>query len=67
MYIYIYIYRQREIDIASFYGSIPLILGLIGRDGGLSALCHSCGFAFQQKVLKTFPEPGYICSEDGVV
>ena len=26
----------------------------IGRDGGLSTLCHSCGFAFQQRVLKTF-------------
>ena len=24
------------------YGSIPLALGLAGRDGGLSTLCHSC-------------------------
>ena len=40
---------------------------LIGRDGGLSTLCHSCGFACQQRVLKTFPGPGYLHSEDGVV
>ena len=40
---------------------------LIERDGGLSTLCHSCGFACQQRVLKTFPGPGYLCSEDGVV
>ena len=25
-----------------------------------SVLCHSCGFACQQRVLKTFPGPGYI-------
>ena len=30
-------------------------------------LCHSCGFACQQRVLKLFPSPGYLCSEDGVV
>ena len=30
-------------------------------------LCHSCGFACQQRVLKTFPGPGYLRSEDGVV
>ena len=55
------------LTISSCYGSIPLILGLIGREGGLSTLCHNCGFACQQRVLKTFPGPGYICSEDGVV
>ena len=49
------------------YGSIPLTLGLIGRNGGLSTLCHSCRFACQQRVLKTFPGPGYLRSEDGVV
>ena len=37
------------------------------RDGGLSTLCHSCVFACQQKVLETFPDPGYLRSEDGVV
>ena len=42
-------------------------LGLIGRDGGLSTLCHGCGFACQERVLKTFPGPGYLRSEDGVV
>ena len=55
------------LTISSCYGSIPLALGLIGRDGGLSTLCHSCGFACQQRVLETFPGPGYLRSEDGVV
>ena len=32
-------------------------LGLIRKDGGLSTLCHSCGFALQKRVLKTFPGP----------
>ena len=31
-----------------------LALGLIGSDGGLSTLCHSCKFACQQRVLKRF-------------
>ena len=30
-------------------------------------VCHSCGFPCQQRVLKTFPGPGYLHSEDGVV
>ena len=34
---------------------------------GLSTLCHNCGFACQQRVLKTFPGPDYLHSEDGVV
>ena len=33
------------LTISSCYGLIPLTLGLIGRDGGLSNLYHSCGFA----------------------
>ena len=45
----------------------PLALGLIVSDGGLSTLCHSCGFACQQTVLKTFLGCGYLHSEDGVV
>ena len=61
MYVYIWL------TISSYCGSIPLALGLIGRDGGLSALCHGCGFACQQRVLETFPGPGYLHSEDGVV
>ena len=35
--------------------------------GGLSTLCHSYGFACQQRLLKTFPDPGYLRSEDEVV
>ena len=49
------------------YGSIPLALELIGRDGGLSTLCHGHGFACQERVLKTFAAPGYLCSNDWVV
>ena len=41
-------------------------LMVIGRDVVLSTLCHSCGFACQQRVLKTFPGPGHLRSEDGV-
>ena len=48
-------------------GSIPLALVLIGRDGGLSNLCHSCGFDYQQRVLKLFSGPGYLHSKDGIV
>ena len=59
-----FVYR---LTISSCYGSIPLALWLIGRDGGLSTVCHSCGFACQQRVLKTFPGPGYLHSKDGVV
>ena len=33
----------------------------------MSTLCHSCGFVCQQRVLKTFPGPGYLRSEDGLV
>ena len=69
IYIYIYIYINLHIWLAlsSCYGSIPLALGLVGRDGALSTLCHSCGFACPQRVLKTFPGPGYLHSKDGVV
>ena len=51
----------------SWYDSIPSILGLIGRDGSLNTLCHSCGFACQQKLLKMHPGPASFCSQDGVV
>ena len=39
----------------------------IERDGDLSTLCQSCKFACQQRVLKPFPGPAYLRSEDGVV
>ena len=55
------------LTISSFYGWISLALGLIGRDSGCSTLCKSCGVACQQRVLKTFPGPGYLQSGDGVV
>ena len=40
---------------------------LIRRDGGLSTLCLSYWFACQQRVLKTFLGPGYLCYQDGGV
>ena len=49
------------------YIYIYMALGLIGRDGGLSTLCQRCGFDCQQRVLKKFPSPGYLHSEDGIV
>ena len=55
------------LTISSCYGSIPLVLGLMSRDGGLSTLCHCCRFACQQRVLKTFPGLGYPRSEDEIV
>ena len=70
--IYIYIYNLLvnlyiRLTISSCYGSIPLTLGLTRGGGGLSTLCHSFGFACQQRVLKTFSGLGYLRSEDGVV
>ena len=47
---YTYISKQ----ILSCYGSVPLILGFLGRDGGLSTLCHNCRFACQQTVLNIY-------------
>ena len=44
-----------------------LSLGLIGRDDGLSTLCHSCGFADQKRLLKTFHDPGSLYFKDEVV
>ena len=55
------------LTISPSYGSNALDLGLIERDGGLSALYHSCGFDCQQRVLKTFLVPDYLRSKDGVV
>ena len=67
----LYILICKTCDNFSCYGSIPLTLdlslGLIERDGGLSTVCHSCGFSCQQRVLKTFPGPGNLHSEDGIV
>ena len=52
-----------QLVISSCYGSVQYLI-IIGRDGGLSTLCHSCGFACQQKVLKTFPGTGLLSSAD---
>ena len=55
------------IAILSSYDSMPLNLGLIEGDGGLSTFCHGCRFDCWQRVLKAFPGPGYLHCKDGVV
>ena len=77
IYIYIYIcimtFNGKLVNlyiwftISSCYSSIPLTLGLIRRNCVLSNLCQVCRFACQQRVLKPFPGPNYLRSEDGVV
>ena len=39
----------------------------VERDGSLSTLCHNCGFVYQHRLLETFPGPGYLCFEDGII
>ena len=38
-----------------------------GKDGGLSTLCHSCRFDYQQRVVKTLSNPGCLCPKNEVV
>ena len=33
------------------------------KDSGLNTLCHSYGFACQQRLLKTFPNPSHLRSK----
>ena len=40
---------------------------MVIEDGGLSTLCDSCRFICQQSVLKTFPGPDYLWSDDRIV
>ena len=54
-------------NISFCYCWVHLVLRLILRDGGLSTLCHTCEFACQQRVLKTFSCSGCFCCEDWVV
>ena len=57
MYIYIYIYIYY---ICITYMETCPVLILWFSNGGLSTLCHSCGFDYRQRVLKTFLGPGYL-------
>ena len=52
---------------SSCHGSIPLALGLIGRNGRLMNQCHSCWFFCPKRVLRTLSGAGYLTSEDGLV
>ena len=56
-----------KFTLSSCNASISLSLMLIGRGDGLNSLCHSCDFDCQQSVLKRFPGPANLCSENGVV
>ena len=55
------------LTISSCYVSIPLSLVSKEKAGGLSTLCYNIGFDCQYRVLRKFPGPSYLCSEDGVV
>ena len=55
------------LNISFYNGSISLASWFITRGGGLSILCQSFRFCSQKRVLKTFPRPGYLRSDDGVV
>ena len=55
------------LTILSCYGSISVSLMLIERDGGVSTLCHNCGFDYKEKVLKMFPGLDYVRCKDRVV
>ena len=47
-----------------YLGMNPSVLWWLGGMVVL-ALCHSCRFTCQQRVLKMFLGPGYFCSNDG--
>ena len=65
MYVCIYIYiLAHHFMLLSLY---HFDLGVDSEGWWLSNLCHSCGFTYQQRVLKMFPGHGYLHSEDGVV
>ena len=55
------------LTISSCYGSVSLNLVLIEGNDGFSTLYHNFGFHYQQRVLKKFSSPGYLCLKDGVV
>ena len=71
-YLFIYIYIYIHISIFKIINNVLYAIYIyiyiyIGRDGSLSTLCRSCGFACRQRVLKTFPGPDYLHRQDGVV
>ena len=50
-----------------YINSTELSKYMLKLNDELSTLCRGCRFACQQRVLKTFPDPGYLRSKDGVV
>ena len=65
MYEYILLSNLAHHFILLRLNPFDLSLELTKRDGGLSTLCQSCGFACEQSELKIFPGPGYLFSKKG--
>ena len=57
IYIILYIHFLVNLDSSPFYLAMvqSQCLKMIGRNCGLSNLCHGCRFTCQQSVLNTFP------------
>ena len=55
------------LTISSCYGSVLLTIVLIDRNSAFNTLYHILVFDYQEKLLKTFPGPGFPRSEDWVV
>ena len=55
------------LTILSCYRWNHLAFKLIWRNGSQSILCHSCGFACQQRILKFFSASGYLRCKQGVI
>ena len=64
---YICVYMSVCVCVYIYIYIIYIYIYIYGSHGCLSYLCHNCGFSCQQRVLKTFPGPGYIHSEDGII
>lgn len=58
---FVYIYSL------SFHFAMAPSLSVDREQCHLSTLRHSCKFDYQQRVLKMFAGPGYLCSDDGVI
>ena len=65
IYIYVYKYMFSILPCNNSTQS-HYVMVIAGRTGGLSSLCHSCGFARQQRLLETFSGYGYFRCKDEV-
>ena len=55
--LYMYVYKYLDIQSSPFHLVMAQsqYLLVIERDGGFNTLYHNCGFAYQRRVLKTYP------------